>query len=140
MPMRDPASVAQKWSRNLASSTQSIRDGVMGVTVAPTQLAAQAVDRMVAGVERAAAEGKIQRGLQRVTLQQWQDATTNKGIPRIATGATAAIPRMQAFMSEWLPYMDQLKQRLTAMPRGDLQQNIARMVAAVEHAAAFRRR
>lgn len=136
---RDPASVAQKWQRNLSQSTQGIRDGVMSVTVSPTQQAAASVDRMVAGIQRAAAEGKIQRGLQRVSLQQWQDAMTNKGLPRIASGAAAAVPKMQSFMSQWLPHMDALKNRLASMPRGDLSQNIARMVAAVEHAASFRR-
>lgn len=136
--MRNPSDVARKWASRLGASGEAIKQGVQNVTVNPAERAAAAQDRYIAGVQRAVAEGKYQRGLRRVTLQAWQESMLQKGLPRIASGASAAIPKMEAFLSKWLPWEEQLKQKLAAMPRGDLQQNIARMIAAVEHNASFR--
>jgi len=139
MAMKNPQEVARKWSRNLSGAGESIKAGVQAVTRSPTDAAAARQDAYVAGVERAAASGKWRRGLQRVTLQDWQGAMLGKGIQRIATGAQAAIPKMESFMGEWLPYMAGLQTKLQSMPRGDLNTNIARMVAAVEYNAQFQR-
>lgn len=138
--MKNGGDVARKWSRNLAGSTESIKAGVQAVTRAPTESAAARQDAYVQGVERAAANGKWRRGLQRVTLPDWQASMLNKGLARIGSGAAAAVPKMESFMNDWLPYEQQLQQKLQSMPRGDLQTNIARMIAAVEHNAAFQRR
>ena len=63
-----------------------------------------------------------------------------KGLPRIASGAAQAEPKFQAFMSEFMPHIEQGLRQLQGMPRGDLNQNIQRMVAMVQHNARFRRR
>ena len=136
--MRSAADVAKKWSQRLGASGEAIRQGVQGVTVNPAERAAARQDAYIAGVQRAVNEGRYQRGLRKVTLQSWQEAMINKGLPRVAAGASQAQPKMQQFMEKWLPHEEALKQKLQSMPRGDLQQNIARMVAAVEHNAAFR--
>jgi hypothetical protein len=133
----DPATVAAKWARNLSAAGDSIRAGVAAVNVAPTQKAAARVDAYVQGVARAAQSGKFQRGLNRVSLQSWQDSMVNKGLPRVASGATAAKDKVTAFLQKWLPYQDQLKSKLASMPRGDLQTNIQRAITAMEHNAAF---
>lgn len=135
---KDPAAVAAKWSKNLAGSTDSIRAGVQAVTVAPTQRAAQRLDAYLAGVQQAVASGKMARKLNAHSLADWQQSMLNKGVNRVAAGATAAVPKMQAFLAKWLPYQDQLKQKLANMPRGDLQTNIQRAVTAIEHNAAFK--
>ena len=135
---KDPAAVAAKWSKNLAGSTDSIRAGVQAVTQAPTAKAASRLDAYQAGVAQAVASGKMARRLNAVTLGDWQQAMLNKGVSRVAAGATAAQPKMAAFMAKWLPYQDQLKQKLASMPRGDLQTNIQRAVTAIEHNAAFK--
>jgi hypothetical protein len=44
---------------------------------------------------------------------------------------------MTDFMTQWLPYMDQLKQKLAQTPRGSLEQNINRAVTAIRHNASF---
>lgn len=136
--MKSPDQVARKWASRLGQASEAIKQGVQATTVNPAERAAAAQDRYVSGVQRAVATGKYQRGLRRVSLQSWQDAMINKGLPRVASGATAALPKVTAFLEKWLPYEEQLKQKLQSMPRGDLQQNIARMVTAVEHNAAFR--
>lgn len=138
MAMKNPQTVAAKWARNLTASTDSIRQGVQSVTSNPAEKAIAAKDRWVQGVQRASADGKYERGLRKVTLQMWQEAMLNKGLSRIASGASAGQSKMAAFLEKWLPHQESLKQKLASMPRGDLQTNVARMVAAVEHNAAFR--
>lgn len=140
MSTKTVADVTAKWQRNLSGATESIRQGVMGVTSSPTEAAARRQDAYVAGVQRAAADGKWARGLRRVSTQQWQEAFLQKGLPRIAQGASQGKDKVAEFMSEWLPYEQQLQQKLQSMPRGDLSTNIQRAVTAIEHNAAFRRR
>lgn len=136
--MQSAADVARKWSRNLGTAGDAMRAGIQGVTVNPAEKAAQRQDAYVAGVQRAVADGKYQRGLRRVTLAMWQDAMLTKGLNRIAAGASAAQPKMEAFLQKWLPHQEALKTKLQSMPRGDLQQNIARAIAAIQHNAGFK--
>lgn len=136
---KNAAEIAAKWRQRTAAATQAMEDGVNAVTEAPTHKAAAAVDRMVAGVQRAAAEGKIQAGLLRVDLASWKKSMREKGIPRIATGVAAAEGDFGAFMAEFMPHIEQGKQKLKSMPRGTIEQNIARMVETVRHNASFRR-
>lgn len=138
MAQKNAADVAKKWARNLSASTESIKNGVQNVTVNPAERAAARQDAYVAGVQAAVASGKYKRGLGRVTLQSWQDSMINKGITRIASGASAATPKVQGFLEKWLPYQELLKSKLSSMPRGDLQQNIQRAVTAMEHNANFK--
>lgn len=136
---KTPADIAKKWANNIGAATESIRSGVQAVTTSPTQLAANAQDRYVAGVQRAVSSGKWQAGLQRVSLQDWQQSMLQKGIPRIGSGATQAIPKFTAFMQQFLPYVQQGVQQLASMPRGSLDQNIARAVFMMQHNAQFKR-
>ena len=140
MAIRSAAQVAQKWARDLAASTETIRQGVEGVTESPTAKAAARADAYLRGVQQAVADNKWQNGLNRVSLQQWKDDMLTKGLPRIATGASQAEPKFQQFMSEFLPHIEAGQRLLQSMPRGDLNQNIQRMVAMVQHNAKFHRR
>lgn len=140
MAMRTPDQVAENWARGMQGAGERIRQGVAAVTVAPTEKAIQAIPRMVEGVQRAAADGSIERGLRRVTLEDWRRQMTEVGIGRVGTGAQAAKPKFREFMGELLPYIDSnLGQLNSSMPRGDLSQNIARMNAWVEKMAQFKR-
>ena len=116
--------IAANWQRGLANSGEKIKAGVMGVTEAPSQRAIRAIDRQVAGVQRAAADGTTAAGLQRVSLSDWQNSFVTKGLPRIATGATAAQPKFADFMTKFMPAVEAAKASLP--PRGDLEQNLQR--------------
>lgn len=140
MTTLSPQALAQKWARNIGAATESIKAGVNAVTVSPTEKAARAQDQYLLGVQRAVSDGKYAAGLRRVTLADWQQAMLNKGIPRVASGAMAAQPKMESFLSEFLPHVQAGQRMLESMPRGDIQQNIARAVAMIEHNAKFRRR
>lgn len=134
---KSPQQVADKWAQNLGSAATAIKDGVNAVTTAPTALAAAAQDRYVAGVQQAAASGKWQAGLNRVTLQDWKDSMLAKGLARVGPGAAAAKGKFASFMSQLLPYQQTIIAGLP--PRGDLNANIARMVAMAQGMHNFRR-
>lgn len=120
-----PEQIAAKWSQGLASAGQRIADGVNGVTVAPGAAAARQKDVWAANT--AASRDKWATNTAKVSVQDWRDAMITKGVPRIASGATAAQPKFAAFMGKLMPYIATQKQSLPA--RGNLDANIARMTA-----------
>jgi hypothetical protein len=135
--MKDPAKVAKKWSTNLQASGPSITDGVNAVTVAPSASAIKQQDVMLQNFTTAVTSGKWAKHLGKVSLADWQTAILTIGLQRITAGAAKALPKMTDFMTQWLPYMDQLKQKLAQTPRGSLEQNINRAVTTIRHNAGF---
>lgn len=131
--------IAEKWARNLGASGQSMTDGINGVSVNPAEKAIAQIPAMVAGVQNAQANGKIEAGLRRVSLQSWKDAMIKKGVPRISGGATAAQPKMASFMQQLLPHIEGGKNMLAGMPRGSPSANDARMMAWTNYMRQFKR-
>ena len=128
-----PQQIADKWSRNLSSAGESIKQGVDAVTESPTEKAARRVDAYVAGVQRAAANGKWQRGLRNVSIDDWKEAMRTKAVNRITSGAAIAKPKMEAFMSRFMPFVEAAKRELDqSMPRGSFEENKARMNAMID--------
>lgn len=139
MTMPSPATAATNWANGMSNATAKITAGVNAVSVAPTQLAAQAANRMLAGIQAAVSSGKWQARLQAVTLQDWQQAMLNKGVPRVASGAQAAKPKFQTFLQQFLPYLQTGVQQMNAQqPRGDLEANIARATFMMRYNASFK--
>jgi len=135
MAAKDPTQVATLWANRLQAAQTEIQAGVGRVTEAPGAAAARQVDVWLAKVT--ASRAKWVRNTSAVTLQQWQSAMVNKGIPRVGPGAQAAIPKMTQFMTQWLPYVDQGAQTVRNMPNATLQDGIARAVAMINHNAQF---
>lgn len=134
----NPADVAQRWANNLGAAGEKIKAGVNAVTESPMAKAAARQDAWVQGVQRARDDGSYAAGLAKVSLSDWKTAMITKGVNRISTGATAAIPKMTTFLSSFLPYVQQGQQMLASMPRGDLSQNIGRMTAMVQYLANYK--
>ncbi len=133
-----PQQIAQKWVNGVAGGVEAFREGVQAVSVAPTEAAIAAIPRYIEGTQRAAADGTLERGLRRVTLPDWQRATIEKGAPRLATGARAAQADFAAFMTEFMPFVENVRSNLP--PRGSLQDNLQRMVQNATQLSEFRRR
>jgi hypothetical protein len=134
---KNAADVAAKWANNLGAAGPAIQKGVQAVQTAPTQLAAKNADGYLAGIQRAVASGKWQANLNKVSLQQWQSAMINKGLPRIQSGAQIGKTNMQTFMTNFLPYVYNAQQQLSSQPRGNLEQNIARMTTFIRAIANY---
>ena len=134
---KNASDVAQKWAANLGAAGPSIQKGVQSVQTSPTALAAKNPDGYLSGVQRAVASGKWQARLNAVTLQSWQSAMINKGLPRIQAGAQLGKGNMQTFMQNFLPYVYSAQGQLASQPRGNLEQNISRMNTWVRAMAAY---
>lgn len=125
--------IAAKWVRGMQNSTASAKDGAMAVSTAPGAKAAAASELYRRKVMEAVDTGRYQDGCMSVSLQQWQDAYVNKGIPRISTGATQAQPKVQRFLDFWLPIVEASKQQIASMPKGTPEDAKARMLANFEN-------
>ena len=136
MATKDPNAIAQQWASRLGASSQRITDGVNAVTVAPGQAAARQKQVWVQNVQASA--DKWASRTSQVSLGDWQQAMIQKGAPRVGAGATAAVPKFATFMGQLLPHIDSVKATLPA--RGNLDANIARMVAFTQGMAKFQRR
>lgn len=131
-----PDQIAAQWASRLAASGQRITDGVAGVTVAPGQAAAR--QKAVWAQNVASAQDKWASRVAGVSLADWQQSMTTKGVQRIGAGAQAAQPKFAQFMGQLLPHIASVKGTLPA--RGNLDQNIARMVAFTQGMSKFQRR
>lgn len=121
---------AAKWATNTSAATESFKLGVQGVTDSPMEKAANQAQAYLSGIQAAVSSGRFQAALRAVPLQSWKDAMLNKGAQRMAQGVQLAKPKMQSFLSQWLPIVEQEKRNLDAtMPRGSLDQNLARATA-----------
>lgn len=127
-----------KWMRNTGAAAESVKAGVMAVTESPTAKAAQQADRYVAGVQQAVSSGKWQAGLNSVTLQSWQQSVITKGIPRMTQGVAAAQQKVTNFMNQFLPFVQQAAQEVRAMPKGGVENGVARASAMIRKLAQFR--
>jgi hypothetical protein len=138
MPVRsDPQTATAKWVQNLSNSTTAMQRGVAAVTVSPGQSAAAAADKWLQKVTQA--KDKFARRVGAVTLGDWQAAMNNYGISRVAQGATAKQGKMQAFLSDFLPYLQQGVAQVDRMPKVTLEDGINRAVTMIRHNAGFKR-
>ena len=132
--------VADKHARRLKGAIDDIRNGVSKVTESPTAKAAKRVDKMVAGIQAAASSGKIANRLNSVTLQEWQDKTINKGLPRIATGIDGARDKVVDFYNQLLPFEQSLSDQVGKMPDLTIEDSISRVTTWIRGMAKFQRK
>lgn len=131
-----PQQAAADWAARLAGSGDKITRGVQAVTTAPGAAAARQKAAYVANVQ--ASSDKWATRVASVSTAEWQAATVNKGVPRIASGAQAAQSKFEGFMAQVLPH---IASTVSALPaRGNLEQNIARSAAFSRGMANFKRR
>lgn len=129
--------VAQKWSRNAQGASQSFVDGVTAVTVAPGQKAAQNREAYLANI--VANVDKWAERVASVPLEEWKATTIAKGRARYGPGVAAAEGNFSQFMTEFLPHLATVQAELENMPRGSLDQNIARAIHVMNRNAQFHR-
>lgn len=138
MPIPTPQQAAASWARGMTGAGEKAKAGIMALQVSPTELAAQAVPRMVQGILDAANSGKIANNLRAVSLASWQKSYVEKGLPIMGSRASQAQPKVAAFMAQFLPFLQSNVDQLKSMPRGDLNQNIQRAVFMMEANSKFK--
>lgn len=117
-----PASAAEAWQTGFGNSATKYAAGINQVQVAPGQLAASQKAAYVQGVQNNANiwASKVAA----VDLATWKASATGVGAQRLASGATKGLPKMQAFMANFLPQLSGVVGSLP--PRGSFEQNLAR--------------
>lgn len=138
MPVRvDATQATQKWLTNIGSATDRMKSGALSVQKAPGAAAAAAADKWLARVQQA--KQKFATNVGRVSLQDWQNAYINVGIPRVSQGAQAKQAKYQQAMADFLPYLSAGVAKIDAMPSVTLQDSINRATAMIQHNAAYKR-
>jgi hypothetical protein len=139
MAQKNPLQVTEKLIRNLSNATQSIRDGINAVTESPTEQAAAQGDLMLQKIQEAVNSGRWGERLRSVSLADWKNATLDKGVDRIASGAQASKAKILSFFEQWLPYEEQISQQVKQMPKGTIEDSVNRAAAVIRHNANFKR-
>lgn len=134
-----PQQFAEKWQRRLQGAAPDITNGINRVDTAPTEQAAGKKAKMLQNLTAAVQSGKWEAGLHRVTLADWKKAAIEKGVPRIAQGATGATPKVTNFASQLLPFQDNLQAQVKSLPDLTLEDSINRMTTWVRGMSTFKR-
>ena len=137
--MLTPKQIQEKHNRRLKAAVEDMRIGVQGVTEAPTMKAAKKIDKMRAGFIAAIDSGKVERGLKRVTLEQWKDSMLNVGIGRVAAGIDNAAGKVEEFYGELMPHIAKIKTEVDRLPDVSLEDGINRAVTFIRGMAKFKR-
>ena len=120
---------AERWARSMASASTAYSEGIDGVTVSPTELAAANEQGYLAGTAAAVSSGKFKRNLQKVTLADWKRVAKEKGAARIGAGATAAKSKVEKFWQVFGPIQEAAAEQVRAMPKTTFEERMARMIS-----------
>jgi hypothetical protein len=90
------------------------------------------------GVTNAVNSGRMAAALMAVPLGEWQASMINKGIQRISLGAESAKPKVAKFMAAFLPHVEAGAAIVRAMPKGGVENGVARAAAMIRHNATFK--
>jgi len=117
----------EKHARRLKASTEDIRKGIDRVTEAPGVKARAAQELLIQRFTDAVRSGKWGENVAGVSLQEWQNAFKNKGVDRIAAGIDAAKNKTIKSAEKLLATVDAAAAKVHAMPKGTIDDSIARM-------------
>ncbi len=129
--------VQEKHGRRLKGAIEDMRSGIERVTVSPTAQAAAKQEKMKARINAAIDNGKWAAGLRAVSLEEWKDKITTKGLPRVAAGIDAAAGKVEKFYGQLLPHIDKVKVDVQKLPDLTLEDSINRMSTFVRGMARF---
>ncbi len=135
MAVKNPTQVTAKWLTNYQGSATAMTQGAQAVTTAPGQLAAAQkaywLQKITASADKWAAR------VSAVSLPQWQNAYVNLGIQRGQAGAQAKQNNYLTFITEYLNWLQGQVATIKQMPKGNIQQSVARAAAMIQASAAW---
>ena len=140
MPKVTPKEGADKLITRAKAAAPHIAEQVDKVTVAPTAQAAEKIDKMQQKLMEAFASGKVERGLLRVSLEEWKRAMKEKGVPRIAQGLESSRSKIEEFNEQFYAFLEQVEREIRDMPDMTLEDSIARMIHNVRRISEFKRK
>lgn len=134
-----PQEVAEKHLRRTQAAVPDMIKGVNSVTANPAQQAIAKKDKLVSRWNESVQNGKWERGLGRVSLDDWKKSMTEKGANRVAAGLQASQQKMVDFYGELLPFQADLSAKVAKMPDLTIEDSINRAATFIRGMAEFRR-
>ena len=135
MAVKTATQVSAKWLTNYQGSTQAMTDGANNVQQPPGQLAAAQktywLQRITASADKWAAR------VGAVSLPEWKQAYIGLGIQRGQAGAAAKQGNYTSYITEELAFLGSAVPGIKAMPKGNIQQSIARSAAMIQALATW---
>jgi hypothetical protein len=89
---------------------------------------------------RAIEEGRWEQALRSYGLEEWKRDMIQKGINRIGQGAEAAKSDFAEFMSQFLPYAEEVAKRAESMSDLTLEDRIQKAIFVMRELSKFRRK
>lgn len=127
----NPSGITDKWATAMSGATAAYEAGVNGVQTAPGASAAASSAKYLAGVQANLA--KFERNSLAVDLGSWKTATITKGGPRLASGATAAKPKVLAFQTAFFSYLKNGQAQIDNMPTLTYEQRKQKAIAQMDY-------
>lgn len=127
----NPQAGAAKWASKMGSARQAYIDGVNGVQEAPGLAAARASGKWLARTQ--AAQPKFEKNVSAVTITDWKNLATTKGADRLGPGATAALPKVEAFTASFYAYLKAGQAAIKAMPTNTFEESMAKAYAQADY-------
>lgn len=121
-----PDEYAAKHAQRLKAATEDIRRGIARTSQAPGEAAVKQQDKLTTNFQQAVSSGRWAAATRAVSLQDWQQAATEKGIGRIAAGIDAAQARQVQMAGRLLAAVDSAAGKARALPSTTLEDNITR--------------
>ena len=110
------------------AAQQDMRDGINRVTEAPGKKAAAAKDKMRQRLIESIDNGKWERRVAAVSLEDWKADMLDKGVGRVAAGLDRSAGKVVAFAEKLISHQNRLLADLEGDPSVTLEDNINRMV------------
>lgn len=139
MPVRVNADEFYRvWRDRLSASVERVRAQVEKLTVSPTERAAASVQRWIARLQDPDTQERWQANLRAVSLEDWKRAMIEKGVPRIAQGASAAQAKVTDFASKLINYLNTVLPEIERMPKLTIEDSINRVTTYIRRMAQFK--
>lgn len=135
-----PAEAAEKHARRLKGAIGDMETGINKVTEAPGVAAGKKAAKMLANLTAKVQDGTWKRRVEAVPLEEWKGKMISKGLPRVAGGVDAAMPKTTDFFAQLLPAIDAAQAKVKAMPDLTIEDSINRMTTFVRDMAKFKKK
>ena len=137
--MITPNQATAKLKKGIREGQTAYTDGVNAVTVNPAQQAIAKRSKWVQRMQDPEVHDRWERGLSRVSLNDWKSQTSSVGAQRFSQSSEKAGDNYQAFATEFFPFLENVQATVNAMPDITLEERIAKMVTNVREIAKFQR-
>ena len=123
----NPQEIASKQIRRVQDSIPDIEAGINRVTVSPTELAAQNLEKAETNYVKSIRSGKMARNLRAVTLAEWKARTLAK-IGRISSGIEESRTTLEKFHKQRNEWQNEIDSGLASIPTKSLEDSRRRMI------------